>query len=120
MTPFQKKTNKKKKFEKSDPFEKKEEPFSSEVIQNNDENVCSENLQDDLLRPLFIQKITESEFNDVIIMRKILHLLEEEIESIGISNKAEKSAFNKFLGEKRTSFSPGSRSFSKINAIRKS
>ena len=77
--------NENNKFENSKPLEK-ERRYSLD-LKFDDENFLPEDPKDELFRPAVIDKLEQIEFDDINIMMEILHLTEEEIESISISNK---------------------------------
>ena len=91
-------TNENSKLELFRPI-KKERPYSLEDLKIADGNFRPHDLNDELFRPVVIDKLREFEFHYNNIMRKTLHLTEEEIESIGIRNKTEDSVFDEILLE---------------------
>ena len=74
------------------PLRKKQ--FSLEDLEADDKYFRPKFLKEELLRPVVIDKPKQIDFDDNYISRKILQLTEKEVDFVGISNKAEFSAYD--------------------------
>ena len=65
------------KIQLSKPIEKKEKRYSLEDSKIDDDNLCPEDLKDEILGPAVIDKLKQIEFEDVNVLRKILYSREQ-------------------------------------------
>ena len=90
------------KFEISRPF-KRGRRYSLQDLKIQ-ENLRQDDLKDELLKPVVIDKLKNIEFDDIIIKKNISHLTLKEIESFGLSNKAKDSVDVEIVLEYEQSF----------------
>ena len=82
-----------------------------ECLKSDDEKFVQD-LKDETLRPDIIDKLKEIEFDEIKIMRKTLHLRNEEKESIKTSNKAKESVYDEIKRDYEKSIFQEYRNFS--------
>ena len=86
-------------FEKSKPMEKKKRSVNLWKTRSRWWNFLPEGFKEELLRPAVFDKLKETEFGNINLMRKILPLTDEDLESVTVSFKAKDSVCGEFMRE---------------------
>ena len=85
------------KFEISKPMEKKREASIFGRLEIVDKIFLLEGFKGKLLRPAVFDKFKKTEFGNINLMRKILPLTDEDLESVTISSKAKNSVCDEVM-----------------------